>query len=157
MTEIPEDLVWNKDFPPVVFRCSGVMAVHEPECDGTCGTVAMSEEDVNLTNEYRAWARLGLAPVGFPANIPLIPGTRGVPIPLLELSARVDGLVAALMHGIPEFGVVFNREFKKSLHQTLWQVRMNSQEAIEDKRRRELTGAVTNPKVLLGPDGQRLL
>lgn len=53
----------------MINRCSGHTIWHIPECDESCGTELITEDDVKIRNELNAWIRLGAEPNMIPHNV----------------------------------------------------------------------------------------
>lgn len=60
--QVIEDLPWDPENPLVVNSCSGHSNLHTPDCDNHCPPKEMTEWDIKIENERRAWARLGITP-----------------------------------------------------------------------------------------------
>jgi hypothetical protein len=142
-----EDLVWDENNPITVNSCSGNELNHTDECDGNCEPRALTEMDVKLNNEMRAWARLGISPLSQPLGL----GAPGMTTNLLDLEIKVMTLIEALTTlGLVESAVLdemFQKNFLRRLHDT----RVANEDKIKEERSKESLHVAQ--RRLLGPNG----
>lgn len=135
---IPDDMVWDPENPPMVNECTGNER-HLPGCDGECGELALSESDVKLFNEKLEWARAGMnifmIPLGFD-NV----GIGGMPIDLLELEAKVHGLIDVLVTNGLASEEELNEAFKARMLDKMTKVRTLNADAIKKARTATMLG-----------------
>lgn len=66
---IPPDIEWDADNPPTVYECSQ-HTEHSSDCNGDCEGETITEGQVRLLNEARAWARIPMSFQGVPTCLP---------------------------------------------------------------------------------------
>lgn len=139
---IPDDMVWDPENPPKVNECTGTER-HLPGCDGDCGELSLTESDVKLFNEKLAWARLDMNLFMIPLGFDML-GIGGMPIDLLEMEAKLHGIVDVLV----ESGLVsvedINEALKTRMLEKMTKVRILNADAIQKARTASMLGINPN-------------
>lgn len=151
--EVPPDLVWDEDNPPIIFGCTQ-HTEHHPQCPqgSECPPIQLdSESQVDLLNEARAWNRAGMNYHGLPFGFP----GQGIPVEILDLLIWVEAMkdVVIELSGISEFE--FEEKFRERKLGLLQQVRGKHEDRVRRQRVASSIGIVEKPP-LLGPDGRPL-
>lgn len=131
---IPPNLVWDENNPPMKNECSGLAQIHSDECDGSCEKTPCTELEVDLMNEHRNWARLGM-------------NTGNVIQDLFRMNNQIEAIVESLKELIPR--ETLDDTFKKVMLKNMRGIR----EANEEEIRRSRIGV---RKQLFGPNGEPL-
>lgn len=155
MSNIPEDTVWDEANPPTVHKCSGNDGYHITECVGDCEEIAITELDVKLSNEYKAWGRAAMTPVGVPEGV-LIGGRpmSGIAVNLFQLEVQVIAIIKALCEETPGLNEKIEEAFKETMLHRMWSIRMANEEHVRETQTARTLGIKLNGKKLLGPDGR---
>jgi hypothetical protein len=145
---VPDDLVWDEDNPPVVYECSQDIT-HEMGCNGNCNSTVLNEEQVELMNEARAWARAGMSfygiPTAYAGQIPV----RGINVELFDLECKLQVFRELLIEslGIDEEEV--ESRFRRFKFQAMRHIREVNEAAVRRARMEQFIPK----KQILGPDG----
>lgn len=136
-----KDLVYDEDNPIYVNKCSRQMndKNHMDTCDGTCERVVLSEIEIALINEQRAWQRAGMNPGMAAFSIHDV---------LFELSALRKYVDTHMGIDQDEYALYVNQaclEFYKK-------VRTDNEERIKQEQMMQRF-AIPGRAPLLGPDG----
>lgn len=153
--EIPDDLVWDADNPPIIYPCSQDIN-HAPFCKGDEDGVALdSELQIQLMNEGRAWARLGMSFQGIPAAYQGVIPRPGIAVELVDLLSWMETMRGVLVElsGMTAFD--FEEKFREFKLNFLREIRLATEERVKKERVVSSIGIVEKPG-LLGPDGQPL-
>ena len=147
--QVPPDIVWDEDDPPEIFNCSQHIE-HQPMCNGNCGSHhVVSEKQVALMNEARAWARLEMPFNGVPFGTPF----PGIPVELVDLLCWLETTKDVLY----EAGIVEEFEFEEKYRarklELMTSIRTTHEDRIKKQRVQASLGIPDRPP-LLGPDGR---
>lgn len=152
---VPPDIRWDEENHPVIFACSQHIE-HHPRCDGNCGepTELDSESQVELLNEGRRYARLGISFAGIPAShmghIPV----PGIPIELVDLLMWLEAVKQIILDTTPQLSEFDLEEvYREKKLEFLRSIREANEEQIKKARTQQQIAVATKPG-LLGPDGQ---
>lgn len=151
--EVPADLIWDEDNPPVIYPCSQDIN-HDPTCPGNePGLTLDSELQVMLLNEARAWARAGMSFNGIPAAYQNVIPKPGIAVELVDLLIWLQVIkdVVVELSDISEFD--FEEKFRERKLSFLQEIRFANEANIRKARVANSIGIVEKPP-LLGPDGQ---
>lgn len=156
--QVPPDTEWNAENPPFVFGCTGHDGGHLEACDGSCERIPLTELDVKLGNEMKAWARAGMVPIGAVAGF-MINGQKmpGIDVDILHLETQLQALVSLLVETDPEWGERLNVRFQETLLRKLWNIRMANEDNVREARVARMLGVKpAQIKRLIGPNGEQL-
>lgn len=151
---IPPDIEWDEDNPPTVYSCSEHIT-HAAHCDGSCPELdIVTENVVNLLNEARAWARVGMSFHGVPSSLP--PGTfDGVTVNIFDERMRAMALQRVLINA----GLVTEDEidelYREIKYEIMHEMRMSYEEHVKRVKLQQQI-AVPAPNRIIGPDGRPL-
>lgn len=148
--EIPPDLVWDEDNPPIIFPCSQ-HTEHHPMCPGNDPSITLdSELQVELLNEARAWARIGMNFRGVPTSLAHL--TPGIQVELVDIMCWFEVMrdIVIEMSDIELFE--FEEKFRERKLLTLRTIREQNEANIKKQRLVNQFGIVE--KKVLGPDGR---
>lgn len=144
---IREDIVWDEDNPPTVNSCSGNELGHIDECDGNCDPLPLTEMDVKLNNEMRAWARVGMQPLSFPLGT----NATGMATNLLDLEIQITAVVAFLVGTSTVAKARLDEIYKEKFFERLNSTRLANEEKIKEARSKQALHVAQ--RKLLGPNG----
>jgi hypothetical protein len=149
---IPPDIGWNENDPPAIFTCSQHVE-HSVNCDGSCESEVITESQVKLLNEARAWARIPMSFEGVPTCFP-DGAFDGVKVDIFSEKIHVS----ALQKVIIDAGLATQDEIDEVYQTMKTEVMQTIRTEYEDwVRRQTLQQKMALPdKRLLGPDGQVL-
>lgn len=123
------------------FACSRSLK-HTPNCDGFCGTVELSDLEVELNEERRLWDEAGMKPIGtiYGPGVP-----PGIPVDV----HHVEVSVAAIIETLIENGIVtrenLNNHFQRMMIDRLRNIRLSNEDAVKAQRTQELKQKITPP------------
>lgn len=135
---VPPNLVWDEDNPPMRNGCNGeVSNHHEQGCDGSCERTPLTELEVNLTNEHREWARVGMR-------------TEQIPHDLFRIENQINAIIQVVGRMLGEGGEAeLNEAYQEECLKQMRGIRLAYQEQVK----RVKFGLLPKPGVL-GPDGK---
>lgn len=153
---IPPDLVWDEDNHPIIFPCSQ-HTEHHPNCDGNCGepTELDSESQVELLNEGRKYARIGMSFFGVPAAYNGVIPVRGIAVELVDLLMWLQAAKEVIMEKLDFSEFEFEELYRTKKLEFLRNIREANEENIKRARTEQMMAVAKKP--LLGPDGNPLL
>lgn len=150
---IPPDIEWNEDDPPVIYSCSEHIT-HADNCDGSCAPIEnVTESVVNVLNEARAWARVGMSFHGVPTSLP-DGAFDGIKVNIFDEKLHNLTLQKVLI----EAGLTTDEDIDELYRELKYNVMKEMRESHEENvKRLKLRQNMALPeKRLLGPDGQPL-
>jgi len=148
--QVPADITWDADNPPVLFVCSNHL-FHLSGCDGNCGELVATENRVNLINEGLAFARAGMSWRGIPSAYEATIPVPGVKVELTDMLIWMEQMrdIFCEMSGIsPD---EFEDEFARRKYEFLHRIRIMNESHI---RKQQIVDMIRTP--ILGPDGNPL-
>lgn len=149
--QVPQDIPWDEDNPPVLFNCSN-MRFHENNCDKTCGEMEVTKAKVDLINEGLAFARAGMQWRGVPATLAGVLPINGIAVELFDILCWVELLRDKFLELIGTDISDFDEDFAIYKFNKMHELRMQAEETVKKKRLADQFGIVE--KKVLGPDGQ---
>lgn len=152
--EVPPDLVWDEDNPPIIFQCSQDVQ-HDVRCNGHCGSVQLdSELQVTLLNEGRAWARAGMNFKGIPEAYQGVIPVPGINVELVDLLMWLETIkdIVRELSGMSEFE--FQEKFREKKLEFLSIIRETNEARVKKQRVANSLGIAKKP--IFGPDGNPL-
>lgn len=154
LPNVPPDIEWNEDDPPVVFNCSNHIE-HDARCNGECGWFIPNESQVDLMNEARAWARVGMNFFGIPTAYAGTIPVNGIHVELFDLECKFQVLREMVIElaGIDEEEL--EERFRKFKLTAMRNIREQNEAAVRSQRAAEMLRIAKKP--LLGPDGNPLM
>lgn len=134
---VPPNLVWDEDNPPVRNGCTGEIGEHHTDdCDGSCEKIPLSQLEVELTNEHREWARLGMH-------------TNNISHDLFRMDNQIGALIQVVGRMLGEGGEQeLNEAFQLECLKQMRGIRFTYQ---EQAKRSKL--GLPPKRSVLGPDG----
>lgn len=133
---IPANIVWNPDNPPLKCDGCGLVTIHAPDCDGKFTKTPLVESEVELLNEHREWARLGM-------------NTAMVTRDLFKMGNQIQALVNVINELTGDEGIL-NEEYRNCTINEMRRIRLANEEEVK----RANLGLP--PRSILGPDGSPL-
>lgn len=150
--EVPDDLVWDEDNPPIIYPCSQHTEHHPFECPGPdkCPPIQLdSESQVMLLNEGRAWSRAGMNWHGIPMNFP----GNGIPVEIVDLLIYIEVMKPMLLQLTDTTEFELEEAFREKKLKMLTTIRGRHEDRVRKQRVANTLGIVEKPP-LLGPDGR---
>ena len=146
--QVPPDLVWDENDPPIIHNCSQ-HTEHQPMCNGHCGSrPVVSELQIKLMNEARAWARLEMPMMGVPMNMPF----PGIPVEIVDLLVWLEVTKDVLK----EAGIIEEFEFEEKYRERKLELLTAIRDRNEGRLKRARLGVPERPP-LFGPDGTPMM
>lgn len=149
-TNIPADVVWDENNPPVIYACSQYTE-HDPACEGDCESQVATENLVKLMNEGFAYRRAGMSYYGIVASYSMIP-VSGIPVEVFDVMMLVEVLRDHIVETTDITEDELHEKFRIHKYEFLHNVREASEARVRKQRAANALGIVEGPG-LLGPDG----
>lgn len=150
---VPPDIVWDEDSPPLIFSCSQ-HTEHDPRCKGDCESEFITNRlQVELMNEGRAWARAGMSFLGIPSAYEAHTPVPGIHVELFDLECKVQALLDFVVDSVGVDREVLEDKFREFKLDALRRIREINEESVRRQRAEASLGIINRPG-LLGPDGR---
>lgn len=131
-----------------IFECSGTQ-IHEPSCDGDCEVKSLSDLEIQINEEVRKWAEVGMTPLGSPPQLQQVPG---IPVDTLKTSIALAALTQLCYDKLGIDQNELNRKFQEMYLERLVNIREANQEAVLEAKRRAgiaIPGADVMPQIIV--------
>lgn len=151
-TNIPDDIVWDADDPPIVYACTQY-TLHNSECDGDCDYQVATEALVKMMNEGFAFRRAGMSYRGVVAAYSGVIPVSGIPVEVFDILLMVEVLRDIVVEHLDISVDELHEAFREHKFNFMSNVREQAEEQIRKTRIQRHLGIQDRP-TLFGPDGE---